>query len=195
MGHRCHRRLWTVVCGQFTTPACRRRDATCYLSVMGRVARWGGWVAVGRWACLARGGALGVDVLRAAGGRETARGGVGYVLGRVLAELLGLVRFYALYRGLPRRRPQRSVALVGAITAALLFDVARHLFSLVVRHLDPSSLYTGSIAAIVAVVFWTYYSAFLFLIGGEVAQAYGLQQLELTALLDAPSTAARRSSR
>lgn len=137
----------------------------------------------------------GLDLLRAAGLRESAMSGVGYVLGRLLAVLLVLVLFYALYRGLPRRRPQRSVALVGAITAALLFDVARHLFSLVVRHLDPSSLYTGSIAAIVAVVFWTYYSAFLFLIGGEVAQAYGLQQLELTALLDAPSTAARRSSR
>jgi membrane protein len=42
----------------------------------------------------------------------------------------------------------------------------------------------------VAVVFWTYYSAFLFLLGGEVAQAYELRRNEL-ARLEASDVAAR----
>ena len=124
----------------------------------------------------------GVALLRAAGLREAAMGGLGYLIGRVLAIGLVIGLFYALYRGLPRRRPSRQVALVGAVTAALLFEVARHVFTLVIRHLAPDSLYTGSIAAIVAVVFWTYYGAFLFLLGGEVAQAWELRRAELAAL-------------
>ena len=109
-------------------------------------------------------------------------GGLGYLIGRLFAVGLVVALFYALYRGLPRRRPSRPVALVGAVTAALLFEMARHLFGVVVRHLDPGSLYTGTIAAVVAVVFWTYYGALLFLIGGEVAQAWELRRLELAAL-------------
>ena len=53
---------------------------------------------------------------------------------------------------------------------------------MLVRRFDPSSLYTGTIAAIVAVVFWTYYGSLLFLIGGEVAQAAELRRAELRAL-------------
>jgi len=124
----------------------------------------------------------GVALLRAAGLRADAMGGVGYLIGRLFAVGLVVALFYALYRGLPRRRPPRPVALVGAVTAALLFEMARHLFGVVVRHLDPGSLYTGTIAAVVAVVFWTYYGALLFLIGGEVAQAWELRRVELAAL-------------
>jgi membrane protein len=128
----------------------------------------------------------GVALLRAAGLRDAAMGGMGYLTGRLLAVGLVIGLFHALYRGLPRRRPSRQVALVGAVTAALLFEVARHLFAVAVRHLTPDSLYTGTIAAIVAVVFWTYYGAFLFLLGGEVAQAWELRRSELAAL-DAPT--------
>jgi membrane protein len=83
-----------------------------------------------------------------------------------------------------------QVAAVAALTASVLFEMARHVFAVLVGAADPSSLYTGTIAAIVSVVFWTYYSAFLFLIGGEVAQAYDLRRSELAALAD---TSHRRS--
>ncbi|MBY0492133.1 MAG: YihY/virulence factor BrkB family protein [Gemmatimonadaceae bacterium] len=127
----------------------------------------------------------GVALLRETGLREDAMSGVGYVMGRVLALSVVLALFYTLYRALPRRRPPRRAALVGAASATMLFELARHVFGLVVRHFDPSSLYTGTIAAIVAVVFWTYYSAFLFLIGGELAQAVDLRRGELAALQQA----------
>lgn len=124
----------------------------------------------------------GLAILREVGLREEAMSSVAYVLGRLLAVSVVFALFYALYRGLPRRRPTMAVSLVAAGTATVLFELARHAFALVVRHMDPGSVYTGTIAAIVAVVFWTYYSAFLFLIGGEVAQAYDLRRGELAAL-------------
>lgn len=130
----------------------------------------------------------GLAVLREVGLRESAMSGVGYLLGRLLAVGLVFLLFYALYRGLPRQRPAVPVAAMGAATAAVLFELARHAFSLVVRTANPGSLYTGTIAAIVAVVFWTYYGAFLFLIGGETAQAWDLRRREIAALerADAP---------
>lgn len=118
----------------------------------------------------------GVSFLLRIGLRESAMGSISYLFGRLLANAVVFMLFYALYRGLPRRRPTMRVAAVGAAAAALLFEIARHLFAMLVAHADPSSLYTGTIAAIVATVFWTYYSALLFMIGGEVAQAYDLRR-------------------
>lgn len=128
----------------------------------------------------------GVQLLMSAGLRESAMGSISYVMGRALAITIIFMLFYAMYRGLPRHRPSVRTSLIAASTATFLFEVARHIFSLLVRHFDPSSLYTGTIAAIVAVVFWTYYGALLFMIGGEIAQAVELRRLELAALASAP---------
>ncbi len=124
----------------------------------------------------------GLALLQEIGLRASAIGGLGYVVGRLLALSVVFILFYAMYRGLPRRRPSMRTAAVGALTASVLFELARHFFAMFVARFDPSSLYTGTIAAIVAVVFWTYYGALLFLIGGEVAQAYDLRRGELAAL-------------
>jgi len=133
----------------------------------------------------------GVQLLTRLGLRESAMSGLTYLSGRLLGIAIVFALFYAMYHGLPRRRPSVRTALIAAATAALLFEVARHLFALLVRHFDPSSLYTGTIAAIVAVVFWTYYGSLLFLIGGELAQAAELRRLELRALArDLPSPGA-----
>lgn len=124
----------------------------------------------------------GVAILVSMGLRESAMGGVMYVVGRTLAICVVFMLFYAFYRGLPRHRPSPRTATIAAGTAALLFEIARNVFALLVAKFDPSSLYTGTIATVVAVVFWTYYSSLLFLIGGEVAQAYDMRKSALAAL-------------
>jgi membrane protein len=68
----------------------------------------------------------------------------------------------------------------------VLFEAARELFRLLLTVVNPSSLYTGTLAVVIAVVFWTYYAAFLFLVGGEVAQAVELRRAELAALRAVP---------
>ncbi|MBC8087194.1 MAG: YihY/virulence factor BrkB family protein, partial [Phycisphaerae bacterium] len=113
---------------------------------------------------------------------EGAMGTVSYLLGRVVAVAVIIALFFSLYRGLPRRRPSVRTSFVAATTAGILFELARYGFALLVKRADPSSLYTGTIAAVVGVVFWVYYAALLFLIGGEVAQAYDLRKIELKAL-------------
>jgi membrane protein len=126
--------------------------------------------------------AQGAQLMVQAGLRESAMGGITYVAGRIVAVLVIFSLFYALYRGLPRQRPSVRTAFIAAASASLLFEAARYAFAMLVRQFDPSSLYTGTIAAIVGVVFWTYYGSLLFLIGGEIAQASELRRSELSAL-------------
>ncbi len=124
----------------------------------------------------------GVELLMRMGLRGSSMGDITYIIGRAVAILIVFGFFYTLYHGLPRRRPSARTALTAAAAAALMFEIARSVFSVLVRHFDPSSLYTGTIAVVVAVVFWTYYSSLLFLLGGELAQAVELRRAELAAL-------------
>lgn len=135
----------------------------------------------------------GAELLVRAGLAEGAMGTLTYIFGRLLAVAVVIALFFALYRGLPRRRPPQRTALVAATVAGVLFEFARYAFALLVKRADPSSLYTGTIAAVVGVVFWVYYSALLFLIGGEVAQAYDLRKAELKAIASTRDNDARTS--
>ncbi|MFN7799060.1 YihY/virulence factor BrkB family protein [Gemmatimonas sp.] len=133
----------------------------------------------------------GFAFLRTVGLQRDAMSGLEYVVGRLLAVLLVFALFYAFYRGLPRRRPSVQVAAVAALTASILFEIARHVFALAVGAANPASLYTGTNAASVAVVVRTDYRAVLALRGGEVAQAYDLRRAELAALRDGDARATR----
>jgi len=124
----------------------------------------------------------GLAILVSMGLRESAMGTVMYASGRVLAIVVVFLLFYSFYRGIPRHRPSPRTAAIAAGMATLLFEIARNVFALLVVKFDPSSLYTGTIATVVAVVFWTYYSALLFLLGGEVAHAYDMRRQALAAL-------------
>ena len=58
-----------------------------------------------------------------------------------------------------------------------MFEIARNLFTAYVKSFNPGSIYTGTLTAAVVVVFWVYYAAMLFVLGGEVAQVYDLRRV------------------
>lgn len=103
--------------------------------------------------------------------REDVLGGMELLLGRLLAVLVVAALFGSLYRWLPKRKTPWMPTVAGAATAALLFEVARGLFGLVIARFPPASIYSGTIGALVVVVFWTYYAALVFVLGAEVACA------------------------
>ncbi|MEO7966621.1 MAG: YihY/virulence factor BrkB family protein, partial [Gemmatimonadaceae bacterium] len=109
--------------------------------------------------------------------REDVMGGLEYVIGRLIAFLFLSLTFFALYKYLPNRRIRVQQALVGALSTAFLFEAARNVWTAYTRSFDPGSLYTGTIYALVSLVFWVYYSALIFIIGGEVAQVHELRRV------------------
>lgn len=101
-------------------------------------------------------------------------------LGQLVAQLGAfgamVVLFFLVYTLAPSRRVSWDMALVGAVVAAVAFEVAKALYGFyLVRFATFDRLLSGSNAvALVLLVAWLYYTACAFLIGGEVAEAYDL---------------------
>lgn len=119
----------------------------------------------------------GVGVLVGLGIREDTMGRVEYWAGRFVGFAVIVLMFYSLYKYLPVRRVRGSTAVVAALFAGVLMELAKNLFTGAATAFSPSSFYTGTIAAIVIVVVWTYYVALIFAIGGEVGQVYELRRV------------------
>ncbi|HET7632228.1 MAG TPA: YihY/virulence factor BrkB family protein [Gemmatimonadaceae bacterium] len=118
----------------------------------------------------------GIDLLGQLGLRQDVMGSLEYTLGRIVAFLFLALMFFAIYRYLPARRVRWQTAAVASTFTSVLFEVARQLFSILVRHYNPGSAYTGALAAIIVVVVWVYYSAIVFILGGEVGQVFELRR-------------------
>lgn len=114
----------------------------------------------------------GTAVLRDIGVNASVMSGVEYAVGRGIAFAVVVAIFYLIYRFLPGGRVPWRQALVASLTTGVLFELARQVFAMAVRQFNPGSLYTGTLGALVIVVFWVYYGALLFVIGGEVAHVY-----------------------
>jgi len=56
----------------------------------------------------------------------------------------------------------------GAVVATVLFEIARHFFAFYIEHFGGYQLIYGSLGAIVILLVWIYYSAFIMLLGAEV---------------------------
>ena len=129
------------------------------------------WVAVSAYIALAR--SNGVALLNRWGlHADQVMLPLTYLAGRIFAFGLLVGLFMALYKLLPNRPVRWNQAAVGGVTSALLFEIARSVFSFVVHRYDPASWYTGTLAAVIVVMFWVYYAALIFVIGGEFSQVY-----------------------
>jgi membrane protein len=136
------------------------------------------WVALTTWLAVSS-GRIGA-ALADAGAFPEAMSRVEYWFGRVLSLVVLAAIYGSLYRWLPKKPTPWIPVLAGGATAALLFELARWIFAMVVTAFPPSSLYSGSLGALVVVVFWTYYAALIFVLGAETAATTG-QHLEASA--------------
>ena len=118
-----------------------------------------------------------VQMLGELGIREDVMGTARAIGTRLVAAGILAVMFFALYKFLPVRRVRTKTAWVAALFTSVMFEVAKFLFTLYVTNFRPESLYAGTAAAVVVVVFWTYYAALVFILGGEVGQVYELRRM------------------
>jgi membrane protein len=136
------------------------------------------WIALSAYMALARSG--GVALLSDWGlHAESVMRPLTYVVGRVVTFGLLSSLFFALYKLLPNRKVRWQQAAIGGLTSAVLFELARSAFAFVVHHYNPASLYTGTLAAVIVVVFWVYYAALIFVLGGEIAQVHEDRRADL----------------
>jgi membrane protein len=86
---------------------------------------------------------------------------------------LGLITclFALIYRLLPDAPVAWRDVWGGALLAALLFSLGKHLFGLYLSELGVTSMY-ASAASVVVVLLWVYYSSLILLFGAEVTHSY-----------------------
>ncbi|MEJ7809715.1 MAG: YihY/virulence factor BrkB family protein [Gemmatimonadaceae bacterium] len=119
----------------------------------------------------------GVRAMAQAGIRAETLGRAEYLLAKIVATVSILLMFFALYKFLPSRRVRWQAAMLAAVFTSAFFELARNAFTAYLASFDPGSLYSGTLYTIVILVFWVYYSAFFFIIGGEVGQVYELRRV------------------
>ncbi|HEU4643584.1 MAG TPA: YihY/virulence factor BrkB family protein [Gemmatimonadaceae bacterium] len=118
----------------------------------------------------------GIHVLQRLGLQEELMGRLEYWVATLVASAFILLMFFALYKFLPNRRIRWQSAMTAAVVTSVLFEVAKALFTSYVGRFNPGTLYTGTLYALVIVVFWVYYAALIFILGGEVGRVYEMRR-------------------
>lgn len=121
--------------------------------------------------------ARGAELMARVGVRTSVMGQFEQLLGRSVAFAFLVGMFFLLYKFLPSRRIRWQAALLGALFTATFFEIAKSIFTGYVKSFDPGSLYTGTLYTIVIIVFWVYYSAFFFILGGELGRVWELRRV------------------
>jgi membrane protein len=85
-----------------------------------------------------------------------------------LTFILTLGIFLLLYKYIPNTGTEWRFVWPGAVVATVLFEIARHFFAFYIEHFGSYQLIYGSLGAIVILLVWIYYSAFIMLLGAEV---------------------------
>jgi membrane protein len=91
------------------------------------------------------------------------------------------VLFLGLYRYVPTRWVPWPTAVVAATFTATCFELLKYGFSWYVTEVARYSSTYGNLITIAVRFFWIYYSAIVFILGGEIAQVWTMRKALLAA--------------
>src|ERR1700730_9138117 len=94
-----------------------------------------------------------------------------HIVQLVLSFALTTVLFAMIFKILPDNPVEWEEVWLGAVIAALLFTLGKHLISLYIGSSNMASTY-GAAGALIIVLVWVYYSVQILLLGAEFAKAY-----------------------
>src|SRR5690606_33097384 len=97
--------------------------------------------------------------------------------GRIVAFAFIWVMFLLIFRYLPARTIHWHTALIAATITATLFELLKQAFGWYVTSVADFGSTYGSFATLVILIFWIYYSAVAFILGGEIAQVVARQRI------------------
>jgi membrane protein len=95
---------------------------------------------------------------------------------QILAYTFIFLMFVLIYRYLPARRIPWRIAVVAATFTAVSFELLKSVFAWYVANVATVTTAYGTLATAILLVFWIYYSAVVFVLGGEVGQVYELHR-------------------
>jgi len=90
----------------------------------------------------------------------------------VISVLISITVFGLIYWFFPNLKVKWREALVGALFTGVFWELAKYLFSLYITKVVDYSKIFGSLTAIILLLLWLYYSAYIFLFGAELSYVY-----------------------
>lgn len=91
--------------------------------------------------------------------------------------LFTFIMFYLIFKLVPQGYVNPKVAFISALSSSILSELLKSAFIVyVVSFANYQKIY-GTYSAVVAVIFWLYYSSLTFVIGAEIGQLYREKEL------------------
>lgn len=87
----------------------------------------------------------------------------------VVSVLVTSISFFLLYKLMPNCVVKTRQALIGALIAAILFELLKSAFGTYITHFSSFTLIYGTLAAIPIFLTWLYFSWIVVLLGGVIA--------------------------
>jgi len=96
----------------------------------------------------------------------------------LLSFLLNIVIFLLLYKYIPHTTTSWRRIWPGALLAAILFEIAKSLFTLYLGRFVDYEIVYGSIGSVIALLVWVYICAFILILGAEFSFEYSRMRNE-----------------
>lgn len=96
-----------------------------------------------------------------------------------LSLLFSTLLFFVIFKFAPSRRIYWRTSLVASLFCAVAFEIAKRLYALYVASFMTFDRFASdaNLIGILLFVLWIYYTAYMFLLGGEVAETYDLMRM------------------
>jgi membrane protein len=95
------------------------------------------------------------------------------IASRIAAFVLLFITVALLYKFMPNTKTSWRCIWLGAILAAVLFEIARTAFAFFLSNFATYDIVYGSLEAVIVLLVWIYLSAFILIIGAEFSYEYG----------------------
>ena len=92
---------------------------------------------------------------------------------RLPALLISFTIFLTIYKYLPNTRTYWRYVWPGALLAAVLFELGKSLFLWYLENFAEFEQLYGNVASVIVLMIWTYFCAFILIIGAELSSEYG----------------------
>jgi membrane protein len=102
------------------------------------------------------------------------------ILSRVVGFILFFIMVALLYRFMPNMKTYWRYVWPGAVLAAVLFEIARSLFTIYLSSIASYDMVYGSLGAVIVLLVWIYLSAFILVIGAAFSAEYGQTRSRLS---------------
>jgi len=99
------------------------------------------------------------------------------IISRVLAFFVILLIFLLLYKFIPNTKTHWRYIWTGALLAAILFEASGDLFVFYLGNFAHYEIIYGSMASIIALLIWIFFSAFILVFGAALSAEYTRMRL------------------